>query len=119
MKHFFRSFRYALRGVAYAFRREHNFQVEVVFSIIVFVLAVCFQLSPIERSILFAMMGGVLALELINTAVERLVDMTRPRVHPYAKVVKDIMAGAVLVMALFSVLIGFVIFFPRIAALFH
>jgi diacylglycerol kinase len=45
--------------------------------------------------------------------------MTRPRVHPYAKVVKDIMAGAVLVMALFSVLIGFVIFFPRIAALFH
>jgi undecaprenol kinase len=69
MKHFFRSFRYALRGVAYAFRREHNFQVEVVFSIIVFVLAVCFQLSPIERSILFAMMGGVLAYWRSNSAV--------------------------------------------------
>ena len=119
MRRFFHSFRHALRGLSYALRREHNFQIEVVFAILVFLLAFLFQLSPMEQSILFIMVGIVLSLELLNTAVERLVDITKPRIHPYAKIVKDIMAAAVLLSSLFALLIGFIIFFPRVAVLFH
>lgn len=117
MRRFFHSFRHALRGLLYAFRHEHNFQIEVVFALIVFVLAFLFQLSSTEQSILFIMVGIVLSLELLNTAVERLVDMTKPRIHPYAKIVKDIMAATVLLSSLFAVLIGFIIFFPRVVTL--
>lgn len=119
MQHFFRSFHYALRGLWYAFRHEHNFQIEVVFALLVFLLAFLFHLSLTEQSLLLITACVVLALELLNTAVERLVDMMKPRVHPYARVVKDIMAGAVLVSSLFALLIGCIIFFPRIVALFH
>lgn len=119
MQRFFRSFRHALRGIWYAFRYEHNFQIELVFAVLVFLLAFFFRLSPTEQSLLFITVSGVLSLELLNTAVERLVDMMKPRVHPYAKVVKDIMAGAVLISALFSVLVGLVLFLPRVIMLFH
>ncbi len=119
MQKFLRSFRYALRGIWYAFRHEHNLQVEVVFAVLVFLLAFLFRLSPTEKAILFITVSIVLALELLNTAVERLVDMTKPRVHPYAKVVKDITAGAVLLSALFSVLVGLILFLPRVIAWFH
>ena len=119
MRRFFHSLRHALRGLSYAFRHEHNFQIEVVFAVLVFLLAFLFRLSSTEQSILFIMVGIVLSLELLNTAVERLVDMAKPRVHPYAKIVKDIMAAAVLLASLFAVLIGFTLFFPRIAVLFH
>ncbi len=119
MQQFFRSFRHALRGLRYAFQHEHNFQIEVIFAFLILILALAFNISPMEQSFLVVIICIVLALELLNTAVERLVDMTKPRVHPYAKVVKDIMAGAVLVSSFFALLIGFIIFFPRIAMLFY
>ncbi len=119
MQKFSRSLRYALRGLSYTFRHEHNFQIEVIFAAMVLVAALLFRLSPTEQSFLIIMVCIVLALELLNTAVERLVDMMKPCVHPYAKVVKDIMAAAVLMSSLLAVLIGCIIFFPRISALFH
>lgn len=119
MYRLFRSFRHAFRGLSYAFRHEHNFQIEIVFAILVFFLAFLFRLSSMEQSILFIMVGIVLSLELLNTAIERLVDMTKSRIHPYAKLVKDIMAAAVLVSSLCAVLIGFIIFLPRVAAFLH
>lgn len=119
MQQFLRSLRHAVRGIVYAFRNEHNFQIEVIFAILILILTLVFQISPMEQSFLVIIICIVLSLELLNTAVERLVDMTKPRVHPYAKVVKDIMAGAVLVSSFFALLIGFIIFFPRIATLLY
>ncbi len=119
MQKFLRSLRHAIRGIIYAFRHEHNFQIEVIFAILILILTLVFRISPMEQSFLVIIICIVLSLELLNTAVERLVDMTKPRVHPYAKVVKDIMAGAVLVSSFFALLIGFIIFFPRIATLLY
>ncbi len=119
MQQFLRSFRHASRGLRYAFQHEHNFQIEVIFALLILFLSLVFDISPTEQSFLVLIICIVLALELLNTAVERLVDMTKPRVHPYAKVVKDIMAGAVLVSSFFALLIGFIIFFPRIATLLY
>lgn len=116
MQQFFRSFRHAFHGLRYAFRHEHNFQIEVIFAFLILILALAFQISPMEQSFLVIAICIVLSLELLNTAIERLVDMAKPRVHPYAKIVKDIMAGAVLVSSFFALLIGFIIFFPRMAA---
>ena len=119
MRQFFRSFRYALRGLRYAFQHEHNCQIEVIFAFLVLILALAFQISPMEQSFLVIAICIVLSLELLNTAIERLVDMAKPRMHPYAKLVKDIMAGAVLVSSFFALLIGLIIFFPRIATLLY
>ncbi len=114
MNQFFRSFRNALQGILYALKREHNFQIEALFAVLVFFLAFFFDLSVFEQTTLFLAVGIVLVLELVNTAFERMVDMLKPRVHPYAKVAKDVMAGAVLVAALASFLVGIVIFLPKV-----
>lgn len=114
MNQIFRSFRHAIHGIGYALKNEHNFQIEALFAILVFILALFFDLSPFEQTTLFLAVGVVLVLELVNTAFERMVDMLKPRVHPYAKIAKDVMAGAVLVAALASFLVGVVIFLPKI-----
>ncbi len=119
MHRFFRSFRHACRGIGYAFQNEHNFQIELVFAVLVLALALFFDLSSTEQTVLFLVVSTVLTLELLNTAIERLVDMMKPRVHPYAKIVKDIMAGSVLVSALFALLSGFVIFLPHLEEFLH
>jgi undecaprenol kinase len=69
--------------------------------------------------VIFAI-GGMFALELLNTAIERLVDLVTMEYHPLAKQAKDIAAGAVFLYAIFSVIVGFIIFIPRILKLiFH
>ncbi len=114
---FRKSFSHAVAGLRYALREERNFQIEVVIGIIVVMLALLFPLSPVERSVMFLLIGTVLTLELLNTAFERLLDMLKPRIHPYVKVVKDMVAGAVLIGSLTSLTIGLIIFLPHIWSL--
>lgn len=109
---FLRSLRHALAGIAYAFREERNFQIELVLGLTALGLTFFFPLSPAERSIIFLLIGFILTLELINTAFERLLDLLKPRVHPYVKVVKDVVAGAVLIGSVAALLVGMFIFLP-------
>lgn len=113
MRSFLKSFRHAVSGVVYAFRQERNFQIEVVVAFVVLWMVWYWPLSMSERAILFLMVGLVLVLELLNTAFERLLDMLKPHVHPYVKVIKDLVAGAVLLAALFAVLVGAMVFLPH------
>lgn len=119
--HLWRSFKkslsHALAGLGYAFREERNFQIEFVIGVIVVMLSLLFPLSSVERSVMFLLIGTVLTLELFNTAFERLLDMLKPRIHPYVKVVKDMVAGAVLIGSLTSFIIGLIIFLPHIWSL--
>lgn len=111
-KNFLRSLRHAVSGIAYTFRAERNFQIELVLALIVLALAYFFPLTLVERSVIILSIGLVLTLELVNTAFERLLDLLKPRIHPYVKVVKDVVAGSVLVGSVAALIAGLYIFAP-------
>jgi diacylglycerol kinase len=114
MSRFKKSLRFALHGLRYAFQNERNFRIELVAALGVLVLSVLLGLSLLEKSILLIMCALVLGMELANTALERVIDMLKPRVHPYARIVKDVMAGAVLLVCFVAILIGILIFLPHL-----
>lgn len=113
-----RSFSFAARGFRYVLRGERNFQIELLMAGLVIFGMFVFDFSTLERIALVLCIAWVLTLELVNTAVERMMDVLQPRIHPYARIIKDVMAAAVLVSSAGAFLIGFIIFFPRILDLF-
>ena len=112
VRKFFRSFRYAMEGILTAVN-EQNFRFHLVSAIIVIIAGVLTGLTTVEWSIIVLVIFLVIGAELINTAIERVVDLASPEFHPIAKQAKDIAAGAVLVFALASVIIGLLIFLPK------
>lgn len=112
MKRFGRSLVHAWRGLSYTFQNERNFQVELALGGVVGLFMLWLPLTSLENVTLVLTVALVLALELINTAVERIIDILKPRVHPYARVVKDVMAGAVAVVSLGACIVGAIIFLP-------
>ncbi|MFZ2187437.1 MAG: diacylglycerol kinase [Candidatus Moraniibacteriota bacterium] len=119
MNRFSRSLYYAVKGIFFAIRNERNFQIEICAGMAVVVLMIVFPLSSSERSLVVLSVSLVLTLELANTALERVMDILKPRVHPYARVIKDVMAGAVLLASLSAIAIGIVIFSPYILTSLH
>ncbi len=113
-----KSFRYALRGISYAWKTEENFRSEVVISVIVLVMSFAFPLRPIQQVLVGLLVVWVLTLELVNTVLERMMDILNPKIHPFVKVTKDLMAGAVLVSAAGAFVIGLIIFYPYLKNLF-
>lgn len=115
MKGFFKSARHALRGIRYAFSSERNFQLELFMAALAVLLSFLLPLSSSERAAIFLVIALVLPLEMLNTACERVMDMMKPGIHPYVKVVKDLSAGAVLLASLLASLVGIAIFLPHLA----
>lgn len=107
-----RSVLHALAGIGYTFRHERNFQIETFCAVVALGVAVWLGLPPVSFAVLLLVIALVLALELLNTAVERIMDILKPAVHPYVKVVKDVVAGAVLIVSLLALSIGAFLFFP-------
>jgi diacylglycerol kinase len=107
-----RSVTHAVRGIFFTLKSERNFQVEALVAILVLLLMFWLPLTRTEEAILIMTIVLVLAMELINTAVERVMDILKPRVHPYARVIKDVMAGAVFLVSFGAVLIGILVFLP-------
>lgn len=118
MKKFSRSLSHAFDGLSYALRRERNFQIELVCGFFVLMLILVFKVKNWEAVVLIVMVAGVLIMELANTVMERVVDMLKPKVHPYARLIKDIMAAAVLISSFVAALVGIIIFYPYIRDLF-
>lgn len=112
-----KSIRYALRGIAYAFRHEANFRLQCVSGVIVVIVAIVLPLKPWEFLLIVLMTFLVLVLELFNTALELFADLLVPRLHHHVGAVKDIMAGAVFLTALSAVIVGIVILGPYLVAL--
>ncbi len=111
---FFKSFSYALAGIATAIREEFNFRVHLGAAVLAVVLALVLKISWIEWMILILVIGVVLAMELVNTGIEKLADLYSREHHPQVKMIKDLAAGAVLVAAIAALIIGAMIFLPRI-----
>lgn len=109
-----RSFVYAFAGIAYAWRTQRNFRVEVIIGSIALGLGL---LLKVNLSSILVMIALVLTLEMINTALEALVDLSSPTYHPLAKIAKDVAAGAVLMASSISVLVGMVLFLTPILRL--
>lgn len=111
------SWKYAVRGIAYVYRNEQNFRIQLIIGILVCVLMALLGVSQLQAVALIFVMMAVLIMEVINTIVERLVDVIKPRLHTYAAIIKDMMAGAVMLTALAAAIIGGIIFLPYIAQL--
>jgi diacylglycerol kinase (ATP) len=105
------SFRYAIEGVIHVFRTQRHMQFHFFAVVLVLVTAMLFRFSAQEMVELVLAMGGVLVVEMVNTAIETTVDLVTPTYHPLAKLAKDIAAGAVLVVAVTAGLVGFILFF--------
>ncbi|WP_339175686.1 diacylglycerol kinase family protein [Solibacillus sp. FSL R5-0691] len=112
VRKFFRSFRYAMEGLFTALH-EQNFRFHIASAIIVIMAGLLTGLSIVEWCIIIFVIAFVIGAEMINTAIERVVDLASPEIHPLAKQAKDVAAGAVLVFALASVIIGLLIFLPK------
>jgi diacylglycerol kinase len=110
--HWIQSFRYAFAGIEGALRRDHHMRFHLAAAVVVIVLAIWLQVAPQEWLWLLAAITGVLVTELMNTAIERTVDLATPDVHPLAKAAKDTAAGAVLMAALFAAAVGFIVLGP-------
>lgn len=106
-----------INGFKFININEDNFKREIFLGIIVLVLSYVFRVNKIEFIIIIIMIGLVLVCETINTAVERLVDLVSPGYNKIAGEVKDIMAFAVLLMCIISLVIGAIIFIPKIISL--
>ena len=118
IKRLVRSFRHALRGLDYVLLHEKNFQVEVVAAILVALLGAVLHIHKFEWMILAILCFWVLAFELMNTAVERVVNVLKPSPHPYARVIKDVMASGVFISAVGAAIIGLAVFLPYMLDLF-
>src|SRR5437764_8187172 len=116
---FITGFRYAFRGLWYALRTQRNARVHVIIAILAVVAGIVLRISAVEFAMIFVAITGVFIAEIFNTVFELCVDLASPEYHPLAKVAKDMAAGAVLLSALLSVVIGLFVFVPPLWLLIH
>lgn len=107
------SFKYAWTGVRYAFITQRNFRIHTVMGTLAIGLGVFLQLRPVEIAVISLTSGLVMVMELLNTAIESVVDLTvKQSYHDLAKIAKDCAAAAVLVSAIASLLVGVALLVP-------
>ncbi|MBI4276893.1 MAG: diacylglycerol kinase family protein [Armatimonadetes bacterium] len=109
------SFRCAFAGLAHAARTQPNLRIHVALAVLVVGLAVLLRVPAAQTAVLFLAIAGVIGAELMNTAVEALVDLVNDGPHPQAGIVKDVAAASVLVMVVAAVLCGLWILGPPLA----
>lgn len=112
------SFGYAWQGIRGCIGKEQNLSFHLITSLAVIIAGIGFDISRNEWIAVILCIGLVIAAELFNTAIERLVDFVSPQRHPIAGQVKDIAAGAVLVCALAAISVGLIIFVPYLTRIF-
>ncbi|WZY00981.1 diacylglycerol kinase family protein [Bacillus sp. FSL W7-1360] len=118
IRRLFRSFGYAMSGLVYVCKNEQNMQVHLVSAALVICAGWYLAIPLTHWLVLLLVIGGMLTLEIMNTAIERTVDLVVEAYHPLAKRAKDIAAAAVFMFSLFAVIIGLFIFIPPIVKLF-
>jgi diacylglycerol kinase len=106
------SFRFAYQGVAYVVRTQRNFRIHLAAGTVAILAALALRVPPAEVAILVVCAMVVLAAEMFNTVVESIVDLVTSSYHPLARIAKDVAAGAVLVTASGSVLVGLLVLGP-------
>lgn len=118
-KRFIKSFKYAFEGIHYAFKNDQNLLFHLLVAFIVINASIALHVSPGEMAILGLTMMMVITAEMINSAIEKMVDLITKEHRQEAKIAKDVAAGMVLVTAFAAAIIGTLIFLPYITKLFH
>ncbi len=113
-----KSFKDAYNGMRYVYVNEQNFRIQLFASFLIILMMLIFDLSKGEVIVILFLVLLVLVLELLNSAIEKFLDVIKPRMHLQVALVKDIMAAMVLLASVSAVLIGLVVFLPHILALF-
>jgi undecaprenol kinase/diacylglycerol kinase (ATP) len=111
-----KSFHYAIAGIRYVFSTQRNAQIHTAVAAVIILMGLFLRVSAVQWAILVGLMGIVLSAEMFNTAVEAVVDLVCPEIHPLAKVAKDASAGAVLLLAVISVIVGLFVLGPPLWA---
>jgi diacylglycerol kinase len=112
-----RSFRYAYEGIKYALATQRNMKFHFFAAVVVLVLALFFRLPKVDVLFLLLSVTLMIVTELVNTAIEKSVDLAMPDIHPLAKIAKDTAAASVLVSAAFAAITGMIIFFEPVERL--
>ena len=107
---FFKSFKYAFRGIVYCINNERNMRIHTVAALYVFVFSFFFKMSRTSYAILFLTVASVMMAELFNTVSEELSDMAAASFNPVVRIIKDMAAGGVLICAFFAVAVGICLF---------
>lgn len=113
-KRFLKSTTYAFNGMKKAWQSGRNFRIQCVVALLMLLLAWFFALSFLEWMFVLLCISLVLSAEMMNTAMEKLTDQVFPRWDEKAGFIKDLAAGAVLIISIFSAIIGMLIFLPKI-----
>ncbi|MFA6431245.1 MAG: diacylglycerol kinase family protein [Candidatus Margulisiibacteriota bacterium] len=113
-KKLIRSFKHAGLGASHTLRTQRNIWIHFFVAAVVFFFGIGMKLSTVEISILTLTAAFVIVTEVINTAIEEIVNLVKPEEHPAAALIKNVAAGAVLVSAIGSIVIGLLIFIPRL-----
>ena len=111
------SFGYAFRGIGYCIAHERNMKIHCFAAAMVVLFGILLKISTHEWQVCLILFALVMGLEMVNTAVESVVDLVTEERKPLARIAKDAAAGAVLIVAIASAIIGLNIFVPRIVAL--
>ena len=118
-KKLFRSFTHAFRGLQYALAHDQNLRFHVYIALFVVAASVFFDVNPFEMGILGVMIILVIVAEMLNTSIEKMVDLITKEHRMEAKIAKDVSSGMVLVTAIGSIIIGILIFTPYLLRLIH
>ncbi|MBA3823491.1 MAG: diacylglycerol kinase family protein [Ktedonobacterales bacterium] len=110
------SFVYAAQGIVYTVQTQRNMRIHVVIGVLAIAAGLWLHISPVEFAMVFVAITGVVISEMFNTVAEACVDLATNDFHPLAKIAKDVAAGAVLLNALLSVVIGLLVFGPHLLA---
>lgn len=107
---FFKSFKYAFRGIVYCINNERNMRIHTAAALYVFAFSHFFEITRTGYAVLLLTFALVMAAEMFNTVAEEITDMIAASYHPVARIIKDLAAGGVLVCALFAVGVGICLF---------
>ena len=111
------SFANAWKGIVACFVEERNIKIHFLVAVLVMIFGFILQISVTEWCLCFVLFGLIMGLELVNTAVESVVDLVTEEWRPLARRAKDCAAGAVLIAAIWAAVVGGIIFFPKLYAL--
>ncbi|HAF61237.1 MAG TPA: diacylglycerol kinase [Anaerolineaceae bacterium] len=112
------SFKFAFEGFLYAIQTQRNLRFQLIVAVIVLTASTLLPMQNIEWAIIFLLISLVIVAEILNTAIEKTIDMIEDRYDPVAKTVKDLSAAAVLFIAMMAVVVGVIIYLPKFIALF-
>lgn len=108
------SFGYAFEGIKKAYQGEQNLKIHTVIAILVLIFGLILKISYVEWLVCLVIIGLVIMAEFFNTAIEYVVDLASPKIHPLAKAAKDTASAGVLMMAIIAAIVGLIIFIPKI-----